>query len=64
MAVGAGGVWVVDGRREILHIDPGSGRVIAAIRLGYAALADVVANQRWVFVTARSGFEGGRVGAW
>jgi hypothetical protein len=59
VAIGAGGVWVVNGRGEVLHIDPGGVRVIAAIRLGYAALADVVANQQWVFVTARSGFEGG-----
>jgi streptogramin lyase len=62
VTVGAGGVWVVNGRGEVLHIDPGSTRVIAAIRLGYPALAGVVADRQWVFVMARSGFQGGSGG--
>jgi streptogramin lyase len=62
VAVSAGGVWVINGRGKVLHIDPGSARVIAAIRLGYPSLADVVVDRQWVFVTARSGFEGGRGG--
>jgi hypothetical protein len=62
VAVAPGGVWVVNGRGEVLHTDPGSGRVIASIRLGYPSLADVVADRHWVFVTARSGFQGGSGG--
>ncbi len=65
VAVGAGGVWVMKYPKyakyaQVWRIDPRSGRVLA--RIGpVIAPADVVVHG-WVFVTVRSGLDGGSGG--